>query len=316
MKIKKVSLNNIAVFEEFNIELAKGINVIIGSNGSGKTIFLKMLYHTCMEREGKVLDKKYVRKYESSNSHIPVFLVRYEDSRKREETCWKQENGAKLMDVHLENDMIYIPVMEMLSHSEGLVPLYLKYKLPFEKTQIDIVMNAQLPETRETTQLEKDLLKKLEDVIGGSVVYKEDKFYIQHNDGIEVEFEMEAEGLRKFALLWKLIRNGLLKSGSVLLWDEPEANINPELLPVLVDILLELEKNGVQIVLTTHSYNLAKYFEIKQTEEHDVMFHSFFRGKNKVEVFSHRVFGKIKVNKLIEADEELLDIVFEKGLEE
>ena len=39
-----------------------------------------------------------------------------------------------------------------------------------------------------------------------------------------MDFSLEAEGLRKLGLIWKLIRNGLLEKGTVLLWDEPEAN--------------------------------------------------------------------------------------------
>ena len=39
----------------------------------------------------------------------------------------------------------------------------------------------------------------------------------------KVDFSLEAEGLRKLGLIWKLIRNGLLEKGTVLLWDEPEA---------------------------------------------------------------------------------------------
>ena len=63
-------------------------------------------------------------------------------------------------------------------------------------------------------------------------------------------------------MLWKLIRNGLLEKGSVLLWDEPEANLNPELYPLVAGVLLKLQENGVQIFVATHSYNFAKYLEM------------------------------------------------------
>ena len=44
-----------------------------------------------------------------------------------------------------------------------------------------------------------------------------------------IEFTLLAEGLRKLGLLWLLIRNGSLKPGAVLFWDEPETNLNPKL---------------------------------------------------------------------------------------
>lgn len=52
---------------------------------------------------------------------------------------------------------------------------------------------------------------------------------LSNTDGQKIDFSLEAEGLRKLALLWKLIRNGLLEKDSILLWDEPESNLNPEL---------------------------------------------------------------------------------------
>ena len=99
-------------------------------------------------------------------------------------------------------------------------------------------------------------------------------FYIQKKDGRKVDFSLEAEGYRKFGLLWKLIRNGLLEPGSILLWDEPEANLTPEMYPVLADVLLELQKNGVQMFIATHSYNFAKYLEIRREKQHQVQFHN------------------------------------------
>ena len=63
-----------------------------------------------------------------------------------------------------------------------------------------------------------------------------------------------------------MIRNGLLERGTILLWDEPEANLNPQLYPLVVEILLELQKNGVQIFIATHNYNFAKYLENKSVQ--------------------------------------------------
>ncbi len=95
-----------------------------------------------------------------------------------------------------------------------------------------------------------------------------------------MEFSLEAEGLRKPGLLWKLIRNGLLEPGSVLLWDEPEANLNPELYALVADILLTLAIHGVQIFLAAHSYNFAKYLEIRRKQKESVQFISLYQDEN------------------------------------
>ena len=149
---------------------------------------------------------------------------------------------------------------------------------------------------------------------------------------MKLEFSFEAEGLRKFALLWKLIRNGLLEKDSVLIWDEPESNLNPELIPVLVDVLLELQRSGVQIFIATHSYNLAKYFEVKREKDDNVIFHSLYYEKSNkdfpnkyiskefnfvtsgIKIKSDNYFGKLNNNAILDADSKLLDEVIEKNL--
>lgn len=313
MTLKKVGLTNIAVFENFNLELSDGINIIIGENGSGKTIFLKSIYHTCHGKKQDVLDNKYIRKHNDNTDYLPNIVIEYGMENGNTDSCWLMENGQKSC-INGTNDVLYIPVMEMLSHSKGLISLYEKYDLPFETVQIDIIQNAQLPETRKPADYEKKLLKIISEVIDGEVVYENEKFFVRKKDGFKIDFEMEAEGFRKFALLWKLIRNGLLQPGSILLWDEPETNINPELLPTLADVLLELQKNHIQIILATHSYNLAKYFELKKEEDDHILFHSFQRNENKICAVSSTFFGNITANKLIQADEKLLDLAYTKGM--
>lgn len=70
------------------------------------------------------------------------------------------------------------------------------------------------------------------------------------------------------ALLWQLVKNGTLEKGSVLFWDEPEANINPTYLSIIVELLYELQRDGVQIFVSTHDYMLAKYFETRKKRKY------------------------------------------------
>ena len=92
-----------------------------------------------------------------------------------------------------------------------------------------------------------------------------------------MEFTLLAEGLRKLGLLWLLIQNGTLTAGSVLFWDEPETNLNPKLFGSVVDILLELQRQGVQIFLATHDYLILKQLDLQSTSEDEVAYHALHR---------------------------------------
>ena len=81
-------------------------------------------------------------------------------------------------------------------------------------------------------------------------------------------------------MLWQLVNNGHLKQGSVLFWDEPEANINPKNIPVIVDFLLDLQEDGVQIFIATHDYFLAKYLDIKKRDKTSLKFHSLYKDES------------------------------------
>ena len=75
---------------------------------------------------------------------------------------------------------------------------------------------------------------------------------------------MAAEGIRKLGILQLLLENKQLDPGTsgTLFWDEPETNMNPKLVRLLVEILLELSRSGQQIILATHDYVLLKWFDL------------------------------------------------------
>ncbi|GAB56447.1 hypothetical protein GPUN_2332 [Glaciecola punicea ACAM 611] len=85
----------------------------------------------------------------------------------------------------------------------------------------------------------------------------------------ETSVTMTAEGFRKIGLIQRLIDTGALVKGktNVLLWDEPESNMNPILMKMLVQCLLELARNGQQIIIATHDYVLLKWFDLLSKEK-------------------------------------------------
>lgn len=327
--------------ETFDLNFSDGINVLIGENGLGKTTLLKMIYAATQWSNQQT---------ESGKTHrlLHFFSNNLNDNEMLKNTDYKDalcyyvvsdgEHEFKDSLTHkgiidfddwlgLNIQSVFIPTTEMLSHSKGFLALNQKYKMPFDGTQIDIIVNASLPEAKEISESMNLILEKISEAIDGKVIQEDDTFYVVKNDGTKIDFSLEAEGLRKLALLWKLIRNGLLEKDSILLWDEPEANLNPELFPLVAEILLSLEEQGVQIFIATHSYNFAKYLEIRRKRKEQVQYHNLYKASpyvpeniekmddtvnDKDEIFSVSSYymQDLHPNHIMLADKKLLDEVY------
>lgn len=113
-----------------------------------------------------------------------------------------------------------------------------------------------------------------------------------------------------------LVKNGTLEKGSILFWDEPEANINPTYISIIVEMLLELQRKGVQIFISTHDYMLASYFEVKKEDEDSIAFHSLSHKGTTGEILYEKSekFGLLKSNPIIFAFDRLLNDIYGMGL--
>lgn len=367
MSIKSIEILNVLVFQRqwrknngdtkngslnegnplhdaFKMSFCDGINVLIGENGTGKTSILKMIYAATQwsikkaekGKTGKLIqffsnsiDDSDVLKNHASSSDYCYYKVSDGEHHFTESLSHKGIlDYEQWLGLNIQS--VFIPATEMLSHSKGFLALYQKYNIPFDGTQNDIIVNASLPETREISSSIQPVLDKISKVIEGTVIQENDIFYVLKNDGRKIDFSLEAEGLRKLGLIWKLLRNGLLEKDSLLLWDEPEANLNPEMYPLVVEILLTLEENGVQIFLATHSYNFAKYLEIRRKDKNQVMFHNLYKGSAAIpaelsnvfndknhrndEIYSQSAYflQDLNPNHIMIADEKLLDEVYDE----
>lgn len=291
MGINKITVENFTVFEDININFASGINVIIGDNGTGKTHLLKLM-NMLVRPEFEFLSKAKIHDYfnvfkncdviRDLNDEKATVILNYNNI----DICADifNENNSVTLDKQENNetqwDNVFIPAKELLTHSKGFVSLYDERYIPFDKSYKDLLSKSLLPNLRNIPELGINILPKIEKIIGGKVLVEDDVFYIIKDNGSKIVFDLESEGIKKIALIWQLIMNGSIKKGSVLFWDEPEANINPKLIGDLAEILLELSQNDVQVFVTTHEYMFAKYIEVLTNEDDNVLFHSLYKTEN------------------------------------
>ena len=118
---------------------------------------------------------------------------------------------------------------------------------------------------------------------------------------------MTAEGFRKIGTIQRLLENGYLMHSidAPLFWDEPEANMNPKLMELLVQTLLDLSRNGKQIIIASHDYFLLKWLDLladKENKEDHVRFHALHRDAETGEIRVEHTDNYLDINKNSIAD--------------
>lgn len=303
MALTRLKLENFTAFESLDLEISPGINVLVGANGTGKTHIMKVCYAACtLSKSDEInLPEKLVRVFLPSgrlsgrlvrrgtrNGELPAEVrVNIGTDKYIGADFTTESKGSQFgpiprglwQDSPIES--VYIPVKEMLANAPGFRSLYALREIHFEEIYKDILDRAYLPPLRNPEN--KHLLGKLQASIGGEVVIKGEEFFLNTEKGL-LEFTLLAEGFRKLGLLWLLIRNGSLRKGSVLFWDEPETNLNPKLLGTVIEVLMELQRNGVQIFLATHNYAVLEEIYLHQQEIDDVAFHSLYHDESTGEI--------------------------------
>ncbi len=331
MSISKITLRNVTVFENLEMQFAPGINIFIGPNGTGKTHMMKLLYSACRASDPKnSFSQKIVRCFgpddyqisrllrrKPGNSEALIRVISQHEGKKQEiSACFNNktvkwdasvrgEEGWEKQRAKLSS--IFIPAKEILSHSYNLNAAVEMNNVVFDDTYLDVINAAKIAITAgKNSTVKQTLLNRIEEIIEGKVFFdvKRDEFYLKKGNS-KVEFNLVAEGIRKIALLWQLVKNGMLMQGSVLFWDEPEANINPKHIPIIAEMLLELQRNGVQVFVSTHDYFLSKYLEIKRLDTDNVMYHSFYFGDTAVQSESAEHFKQLSNNVILDTFIEL-----------
>jgi predicted ATPase len=299
MSLTRIKLKNFTAFKSLDVELAPGINVFIGTNGTGKTHILKLAYCACqVSIAGESLSNKLVGAFLPYERRLGRLAHRTKTSTKAVAEVFRGDRKLKLtFSNHAREassarisgkdawaaeavECAYVPVKEMLANAPGFLSMYAKREVHFESVYADILSRAFLPVLRGPADARrKKLLGVLQGAIEGKVVTKQETFFLKNRDG-DLEFTLVAEGMRKLGLLWLLIQNGTLLDGSVLFWDEPETNLNPKMVGTLVEVLLELQRLGVQILLATHDYIVLKELDLRAKKSDKVRFHALYRDES------------------------------------
>ena len=290
--IKKIKIKNFTVISNETIDFSEGLNVVIGENAVGKSHILKLVYALVSvshqaKNEAVPPNKQMLQKM-IAEKLLNVFrpdtlgrLVHRATGRKRcdIDILFKNSHNnisfyfsttsktdvtiTKIPNSFSEEAPIFFPTREVLSIFPGFTALYRSRHIAFDETYYDLCLSLEATTLRGPRFNEiKPLIDPLETIIGGSVKVENGRFYLLMPGKGKMEIALVAEGMRKIAMLAYLITNGSLKDKGMILWDEPETNLNPKLIKQVAQTLIVLIQNGIQVFVATHSLFLLRELEI------------------------------------------------------
>lgn len=294
--LKEASFQSLTTVPNGKWKFSAGLNVIVGENGLGKSHVLKVLYSMLKVQSGRSeelnktsLEKAYAEKL--TRVMRPEALGRLVKRKQGRDRCEirltmkddKQSSAiafatnaksqvevVQTPEIAVPQSPVYLPTRELVTLCPWLLNLYDNYHVEFEETWRDTVSLLGAPSVkgpRETRAAQ--LLKPLEEAMGGKVEMDapSGRFYLRLPGEGRMEMPLVAEGLRKFAMLARLISTGVLLEKGYLFWDEPETNLNPKLIKTLAQSIVKLSEQNVQIFIATHSLFLLREFEILQSKK-------------------------------------------------
>lgn len=100
------------------------------------------------------------------------------------------------------------------------------------------------------------------DVIGGKIAISETGDLSFQENGRDFSLPVTAMGIANFGFLALLIERKVLDERSFLFIDEPEAHLHPAWQVIMAETLFELSRQGVNVVIATHSSDILQWLEV------------------------------------------------------
>lgn len=341
MKLRQLELHRFTAFETAHFEFTPGVNVLIGENGTGKSHVLKLIYvlsesvRRFTSGEGldgtrrkltldELLTEMFQAVFQPDELHR---LVRRGVGRRKARivATWVEKKKVCRLEVTLTSlgrltvtgddllpalePSVFLPTREVLSIFPGFISSYVKRESAFDRTFYDLCVALDAKPLRGPRDAKRNaLLAPLEEVLGGRVVNENGRFYLKLPDG-NMEAPLVAEGIRKLGMLAYLIINGSLSENGFLLWDEPEASMNPRLTHLVGQVALGLARSGIQTWIATHDYLLTSELTLapETSKSSDTSFFALARDPKSegTLVEAGRQLGDLKHNSILQAMAEL-----------
>jgi len=288
----ELQLKNIGMIKEANVKL-DGLTVIAGENDTGKSTLSKVLFGFIQTiNTSKYIEARQKISYnfdEIFNSYIENIF----------DNQLSLDGTLKMIDIsddeytfllNIKNNKcisLDIPPMEILEYMDysismvespviwNFMNIFTQLPLIEDRMNIDlkypVIMKDLHFQLSVANRGKKDIISKnIKSIIKGE--FKEDSlgYFFFEKDNKRIELLNTATGIKYFGILQVLSRNNYFLENDILILDEPEVHLHPKWQLEMAKIIVELVKNGVKVLVNSHSpymiEALKRYSEVEKIE--------------------------------------------------
>jgi energy-coupling factor transporter ATP-binding protein EcfA2 len=207
--------------------------------------------------------------------------------------------------------ILFFPPKEVLTTRDAIIEI--RERLPvhgFDATYVDLAKALRSPESQGGPVEPMDaILGDLENIFAGYITQNDEGKLIYRRGREKYGITQAAEGIKKVGALTQLIKSRHIQEGSILFFDEPGANLHPQAIMDVVNLLFRLGQAGVQIFIATHSYVVLKQFELlaREHQEHVPLCVLAPNEDNGVDATFADLQDRIPANSIVDASVELFE---------
>jgi len=264
----ELQLKNIGMIKEANVKI-DGLTVIAGENDTGKSTVGKALF---VMLEG-ITNNKEENKNENEllNFKYPSIFQKVfkQDKLKKNASISLSTNHAKYYMVDDRGTISGATTFYKDKYFKGIIfiesPLIWNFTDFFRDiAQVESQMNIKLdyPYLMKNLNFKLhiksasnglDIKDEMTSLMGGEFKKDELGHYYFDKQGKRIELINTATGIKTFGLFQVLSQNNYLNKDTILILDEPEVHLHPKWQLEMAKVIVELVKNGVKIVVNSHS---------------------------------------------------------------
>lgn len=109
----------------------------------------------------------------------------------------------------------------------------------------------------------QEILNKLNRTLSGEIEISDsgDLFFKDEKTSKSINLNITATGVTNLGVIGLLLKKNVISKGSFVFIDEPEVNLHPAWQKIMIEILYDLSRMGINVVVATHSIDMIRYIE-------------------------------------------------------